>query len=532
MKEHSRLWKDGKLHQRGRSENNDQEDKDKVLFKLDALDDALKKAQNLLDNKPLNENYLYLKGRVLEKLDRLSEAEKWFKEALEINPKFSQAAFYLAAIENKRGNFEKSIDLYNYALSKDQIPLAGWKATTPFVSIDIGVACDNTITANISRGGKGPSVSNLKEINSVNIKDIKNNNIKLNQNRQTQQRNLKDKYESNPSGISTTMPAINKDEECRTIKNAKSLQQTAHKVKNNSVVNTFNYDEKLNNFEASPLNEKKKKRKQWRIGKSGKAKSKLTDSETTKSMSQEFYSVGNSINKTESISATSYITSSIDVKSKGCVKKTIKPKTKTNWVLNFSDRTLSSKLYSVKRKEIYLYENDKGFLKKHHEIISKWKNPKSVKKSTELKSRNKINKIETKVTKTNYKMKSYMKKPKIRAKVDLSESSVSLIKAYERTKRLEDKDVNQRDTSTKSWIQRPRDNILKNDYNFIIDNSSKLNKTDNECNDTMSIIYRHFNIKGRKNSSVNSSNTFDGHVAYKRNSETNKRIGKVLLIKI
>lgn len=94
----------------------------------------------MLDNKPKDENYLYLKGRVLEKLNRINEAENCFKDALEINPKFSQAAFYLAAIENKRGNFEKSIDLYNYALSKDKIPVSGNKTSTPFVSIDIGVA--------------------------------------------------------------------------------------------------------------------------------------------------------------------------------------------------------------------------------------------------------------------------------------------------------------------------------------------------------------------------------------------------------
>jgi hypothetical protein len=30
----------------------------------------------LLENKPKDENYLYLKGRVLEKLDRTNEAEK------------------------------------------------------------------------------------------------------------------------------------------------------------------------------------------------------------------------------------------------------------------------------------------------------------------------------------------------------------------------------------------------------------------------------------------------------------------------
>lgn len=252
------MWRNGKLHQRGRSEENDQfESKNDVLFKLGELDDALKKAQTLLDNKPMNENYLYLKGRVLEKLGKTDDAEKWFKEALEINPKFSQAAFYLAAIENKRGNFEKSIDLYNYALSKDQIPTAGCKTTTPFVSIDIGMAWDNTIKANISGGGKS-LVSNLKSLNSVNSNDIKLNEIQMYENRKEALKKGKHQYESNPSGGSTTMPFTVKDEEAKSSKNSKSLQQTTHKVKNNSVINDLKYCSNLNNFEVSPAADKKK----------------------------------------------------------------------------------------------------------------------------------------------------------------------------------------------------------------------------------------------------------------------------------
>jgi tetratricopeptide (TPR) repeat protein len=63
-------------HLRGRSESNEIPGKSNILFKLGNLDDALKKAQNLLDNKPKDEKYLYLKGRVLEKLGRTNEAEK------------------------------------------------------------------------------------------------------------------------------------------------------------------------------------------------------------------------------------------------------------------------------------------------------------------------------------------------------------------------------------------------------------------------------------------------------------------------
>jgi len=63
-------------HNRGKSESTKHLPKSNILFKLGNLDDALKKAQHLLENKPKDENYLYLKGRVLEKLDRTNEAEK------------------------------------------------------------------------------------------------------------------------------------------------------------------------------------------------------------------------------------------------------------------------------------------------------------------------------------------------------------------------------------------------------------------------------------------------------------------------
>jgi ClpP class serine protease len=64
-------------HFRGKSVTNRQSgNNNNILHKLGNLDDALLKAQNLLDNKPKDENYLYLKGRVLEKLERTNEAEK------------------------------------------------------------------------------------------------------------------------------------------------------------------------------------------------------------------------------------------------------------------------------------------------------------------------------------------------------------------------------------------------------------------------------------------------------------------------
>ena len=63
-------------HQRGKSEDVKLIPKKDVLSKLGNLEDALKKAQFLIDNKPQDENYLYFKGRILEKLERNSEAEK------------------------------------------------------------------------------------------------------------------------------------------------------------------------------------------------------------------------------------------------------------------------------------------------------------------------------------------------------------------------------------------------------------------------------------------------------------------------
>lgn len=125
-----------RTHLRGKSHTTHMTPKANIISKLGNLDDALHKAQTLLENKPKDHNYLYLKGRILEKLARTNEAEKWFKEALDIHPKFAQAAFYLAAIENQRGNFEKSIELYNYALSKDQIPKLNSKSTTPIAILD------------------------------------------------------------------------------------------------------------------------------------------------------------------------------------------------------------------------------------------------------------------------------------------------------------------------------------------------------------------------------------------------------------
>lgn len=119
----------------------------------------------------------------------------------------------------------------------------------------------------------------------------------------------------------------------------------------------------INVTESTPVSNKKQLRKKWREIKNGKAQNKHTASEIVKSHPQEFYSVGNSIHKTESISiassfpVTSNIPSSTEGKStisRASKPKKSKPKVAKVNFLNFSDRTLSSKLYSIKRKEIDL----------------------------------------------------------------------------------------------------------------------------------------------------------------------------------
>jgi hypothetical protein len=112
-------------------------------------------------------------------------------------------------------------------------------------------------------------------------------------------------------------------------------------------------------------------RKAWRIGKSGNLRNKIPESDIPKNYPQDFYSLGNSINNTESISlssnkpGTSKVPSSYDVQSslsKKKVKKKAKVKSNKVDFLNFSDRTLSSKFYSIKRKEIHLYTKTKSVM--------------------------------------------------------------------------------------------------------------------------------------------------------------------------
>lgn len=86
------------------------------MIKLGNLDDALSQIMQVLKEKPQHERFLCLKGKVLEKMNRSEEAENCYKQIME---KSSQALYLQAAMENKKGNFDTAIDLYNKALSFD-----------------------------------------------------------------------------------------------------------------------------------------------------------------------------------------------------------------------------------------------------------------------------------------------------------------------------------------------------------------------------------------------------------------------------
>ena len=360
-------------------------------------------------------------------------------------------------------------------------------------------------------------VSTLKSLNSLKLEDIHSN-----ENSETKAKLVMPdyKYVSNLSGIgSTTLTNTNKDDEIKATKQSHSLQQSTQKVKNYSMAqNPAYHDSNLAGLEISPTDEKKKKRKLWRIGKSNKLKNKMADPEWLKSIPKDFYSLGNSITKTESISLNSQMTSSVDVKSKtyNKRKKPSKPKSKVSQIPNFSDRTLSSKLYSVKRKEIYLFNSSR----------SKKKYPDSSAKSSK---KYKNSKSCLKKCKTITKTQSYLKHPKIRAKVDLSENSRSLIKVHERAKVLGKTPSRQRidNNNIKTWVRNPHNMYINQELDIDDDGVPNIDHhtTETDSNDTLSIIYRHFNVnKESIASSMDASKTSETGVVHKRNSHANRRI--------
>ncbi|CAI2383967.1 unnamed protein product [Moneuplotes crassus] len=504
---------------RGRSEGPRRSTETNILFKLGNLDDALKKAQNLLDNKPKDENYLYLKGRVLEKLEREKEAEYCFKEALDINPKFSQAAFYLAAIENKRGNFEKSIELYNYALSKDQIPIGNHKITTPFVSVDIGVASDNTIKANIS-GSKQQLKSTLKPLSTLRKENTLNSSEKSTKVAST----IKEKKMKRHKRISHPDPKILK---------------SGGKMKNFSPKNTT----KAYTMENSPAIEQKKLRKAWRMTKNRTHKKKISCG-NSKDYPAAFYSLGNSLNKAETISAssgnpfTSNLQSSQDEKnslptnleaiSKICKSTKKKKKAKK---LNFSDRMLSSKLYSIKRQEIFLYNkkaNQKGISKTQNQSCNTSRVRKtkpgtiprtcfnSANKSRHGKRPGKSQYSASKPTKTSKSSWNCMKnKMKATARVNLSDSSSILIDHGDRSNR----DI--RAFMTHREPRKSNNRKLNQRY----DTSASKNGSEIDPSDTFALIQKHLKTDSKYGNSKPQT-TAENFVSRMSNSNNNESQSK------
>lgn len=167
-------------------------------------------------------------------------------------------------------------------------------------------------------------------------------------------------HQKNPSGTSSTNFPTSVREENKMQKqgsyssnNARSKHPKTAKASPKTQIGTYTQ-------ESSPCVDQKKLRKAWRIGKSGNFNQNKA---ITQKYTQEFYSLGNSLNKVETASlvsssqVTSQLPSSLETKSSytdNIISK--KKKNKASKKINFSDRMLSSKLYSIKRQEIFLYE--------------------------------------------------------------------------------------------------------------------------------------------------------------------------------
>lgn len=103
-----------------RTSQTEEYSKTTAFLKLGRLDEALQQVSELLRTKPQDEQFLCLKGKVLEKMNCIEEADSCYQEALKSNSQRSKAAYLKAAIENKRGNYDKAIELYQVALKKDK----------------------------------------------------------------------------------------------------------------------------------------------------------------------------------------------------------------------------------------------------------------------------------------------------------------------------------------------------------------------------------------------------------------------------
>jgi hypothetical protein len=287
---------------------------------------------------------------------------------------------------------------------------------------------------------------------------------------------IKITHHTHPSGsLSTNLPTSTKEDEIKMQKRSScSTNKVNSKIPKTSQASPDNTSGKLN-LDTPPKCDQKKLRKAWRLGKSGNLNQNKA---ITQQHTQEFYSLGNSLNKNDTASlisgsqVTSQMRSSQETKSSMTMsmnKPNKKMKIKTAKKINFSDRMLSSKLYSIKRQEIFLYDR-KGRNKLTNKSLTtnverseKSNNsnssfiPRSSMKPTNKKHSNCSSKVKFLNAKSNKNWDMfYGTKTKIMAKVDLSESRNSFLNSIDHPKKLKGKTFSTENSRTYANISAKR----------------------------------------------------------------------------
>jgi|GEM_PF-491335 len=87
-----------------------------LLADLNKNTEALEKISNAIDINSSDAEYFNLRGSILLSLSLLENAEKEFKKALEINPKYGTAFYNLGYLFGEQNNHEESIKYYGKAI--------------------------------------------------------------------------------------------------------------------------------------------------------------------------------------------------------------------------------------------------------------------------------------------------------------------------------------------------------------------------------------------------------------------------------
>jgi len=87
-----------------------------LLADLNKNTEALEKISNAIDINSSDAEYFNLRGSILLSLSLLANAEKEFKKALEINPKYGTAFYNLGYLFGEQNNHEESIKYYGKAI--------------------------------------------------------------------------------------------------------------------------------------------------------------------------------------------------------------------------------------------------------------------------------------------------------------------------------------------------------------------------------------------------------------------------------